>query len=323
MNYSKVLTQISKPLFIKESIFRSLVQNLLIVFNYHEISDSPSEFCKDFNLNVRPDVFSQQLSWIKKYFNVISPYDLLKGEVKLPAALITFDDGFQGAFTSGGKILKSYDIPAVVFMNMGPVNGGICSSALINYLLKYDNKFKKQIIKKYGNTLKSTLFLRCNESDILEYFNNNGHDIIPIVQEYHGKFATETDLLESVESGLYLGNHLYDHRNVVSISDQELKNQYIKNEKTLLKYKNYLPIFSYPFGQPRNCYNKHTTKMIMDLGAKIIFSAMSFSNINRSTGLIHRTAMFDYVNTELVFRAHCLMPSFMNQFIRRIDPSGH
>lgn len=322
MNYSKVLTQISMPLFITEYIFRRLIQNLLIVFNYHEINDSPSEFCQDFNLNVRPDVFSQQLSWIRKYFNVITPHDLIKGDFRLPAALVTFDDGFHGAFNPGGKILKSYDIPAVVFMNMGPVNGGICSSGLVNYLLKHDDKFKKQIEKKYGGEIKNDFFLKCKESDISEYFNTNGLGIIPLAQEYHGKFASESDLLKSSESGLYLGNHLYDHNNAVSISDLELKNQFIKNENALLKYKNYLPIFSYPFGQPGKCYNNHTTKIILDLGAKTIFTAMPFYNVSKTKGLVHRTAMFDYINTELIFRSHCLMPAFMNQVIRRIDPSG-
>ncbi len=323
MNYSKVLTQISTPLFTAESIFRRLVQNLLVVFNYHEISDSPSEFCLDFNLNVRPDVFSKQLSWIKKYFNIISPNDLIKGDFKLPAALITFDDGFKGAFTSGGNILKSYDIPAVVFMNMGPVNGGMCLSGLINYLLKYDIKFKNQINTKYGNELKNDSFLRCAESDILEYFNTNGYDILPIAQEYHGKFALESDLKKSVDSGLYLGNHLYNHSNAVSLSDLELKNQYIKNENELVNYKNYLPIFSYPFGQPGKCYNKHTSNIIFSLGAKSIFTAMPFYNNGKRENLIHRTAMFDYINTESIFRSHCLMPAFMNQVLRRIDPYGY
>ncbi|HBH82495.1 MAG TPA: hypothetical protein DDY34_01625, partial [Bacteroidales bacterium] len=52
------------------------------------------------------------------------------------------------------------------------------------------------------------------------------------------------------------------------------------NEEKILGYPNGLPLFSYPFGQPKTCFNEHSTERIFSFGAKAIF--YSSGSINQA-----------------------------------------
>ncbi len=63
------------------SLFGKLyTKNKLTVFCYHDVSHNPSEFSRQYNLNVPPDIFEYQINFICKNFNVISTVDLLDGK---------------------------------------------------------------------------------------------------------------------------------------------------------------------------------------------------------------------------------------------------
>ena len=317
MSKSGLITKILAPAVSFPTLFDYASRNLLVTFNYHEISDNPSQFCNDFNLNVSPAIFAKHLLWIKKYFNVISPKQLMSGDYKRPAALVTFDDGFAGVFNQGAKLLKDANIPAIVFMNMAPVYGQTCWSALITYLCKYDKSFKQYISNKYNCSLNSNYFLYCTESDVQEFLESNGESVVEKVNAYHGKFVSEKELHKGDKSGLYIGNHLMNHYNAAILSQNDLKNQYLLNESEISRFENYVPFFSYPFGQPLSCYNSETHKLLFSLGSKFLFTAFPLFNEDKHDRVIHRTAMFNNINSEYLFRAHCLVPACMNYILRR------
>jgi len=308
----KNLIKIIAPLLILLGIFKILIRKKLIVFNYHEISENPSEFCVDHNLNVTPKNFELQVKLIKKYFNVITPLQLVSGNYKLPAAVITFDDGFQGAFINGGRILKKYNLSAIIFMNMAPLDGNQCWSGLVSYLCKYEKSFTKKIKEKYK---KRHLFLHIIKSDIDEFLKNE-KKIIPDTAEYHGQFASIYNLRKSFEDGIYLGNHLYNHYNSKNLTPEQLKKEYLINQEKLSIYKNSINMFSYPFGQPKRCFDSETNKLISELGAVKIFTAYQLFNKSENI-ILNRTAMYDYVKTEAIFKSVCITPCIVNSLFSK------
>lgn len=310
-----VVESIAGLFLVNEFIFRYLIKDLIVVFNYHEINDRPSKFCSDYNLSITPETFNCQLGWMKRYFNFPSPDDLINNKIKTPAALLTFDDGFFGAVSNGGEIIKSHSLPAIIFVNMGPVDGHLCKSASATYLCRYDNGFKSFIQEKYNIETAGDYFLYVNEGDVTQYLESN-NNLFNIIKEYHGRFLTDELLTKSKDLGFFLGNHLYSHLNAANISEDELVSNYEINQFKLKKYENYTNLFSYPFGQPIRCYNSHTNNLIRNLGAEKIFSAIPYFNIDVKKGLLHRTPMFDWVDTELKFRIQCIIPSLLNHFFR-------
>lgn len=315
-NLRRAVESMARLFLANEFLFRYLIKDLIVVFNYHEINDRPSKFCADYDLNVTPETFNCQLGWMKRYFNFPSPNDLINNRIKTPAALITFDDGFFGAVLNGGEIIKSHSLPAIIFVNMGPVDGHLCKSASATYLCRYDNGFIDFIRKKYNIETSGDYFLYVNEDDVNQYLESNDNNIFNIIKEYHGRFLTHELLIKSKDYGFYLGNHLYNHFNAANISEEELISNYKINQIKLNKYDNFINLFSYPFGQPVRCFNACTNRLICNLGAERIFSAIPYFNRDENKRIFHRTPMFEWIDTEYKFRVQCIIPALLNHFFR-------
>ncbi len=91
---------------------RRALERSLTVFVFHEVSDHPSEFAKQYDLAISTRTFRRQICWIQSNFNVVHPTDLLRG-MRLPnrAALISFDDGFLGSFEN---VIASYQQDPII-----------------------------------------------------------------------------------------------------------------------------------------------------------------------------------------------------------------
>jgi peptidoglycan/xylan/chitin deacetylase (PgdA/CDA1 family) len=316
MFLSKITTKLLDFAVLPTFIFELFPKGAVTVFNYHEITSNPSTFSKQFNLAVHPDTFKKQLSWIRKYFTIVKPMQLIDEVHSSPLALITFDDGFASTFKEGGRILKEMDIPATVFVNMGPIKGELFWSGLITYLCTYRQDFQSTMLKKYKVDL-NLLYLFIQEEDVEDYFNNYyTADLSELIRSYYGEFASEKDLEFSSENNIFLGNHLFNHYNAANISPEKLSKEYTDNQSLLKNYSNYVNFFSYPFGQPQTCYTEATDKLIFELGAIKIFTAFPLPNTYANQKKLHRISMFNSVTSEGLFRNSCIKP-LLNSLIPR------
>jgi peptidoglycan/xylan/chitin deacetylase (PgdA/CDA1 family) len=317
-NASKLLTYFGIP----RGIFNIIPKGAITVFNYHEISENPSDFSRQFNLAVHPEIFRKHLLWIKSNYTIVSPSQIMDKNNKLPKALITFDDGFASTFREGGKILQELNIPGVIFVNMGPIRGELFWSGLVNYLCRYNEDFQALMLKLYNVNI-DNLHLYVTESNVYSFLKcTNSDQVLKKIKKYYGEFATEEDLLKSYKYNIYLGNHLYNHFNAANISVEKLKRQYLKNHVLLKRYSNFVNLFSYPYGQPGTCFTMSTDKIILDLGAKIIFTAIPFFNKTPLQNRLNRLSMFNHIDNEASFRYHCILP-FLNYIFKKKYLSMH
>lgn len=97
--------------------------NALTVLNYHRIADSTQSSFDSYkpNVSATPNGFVEQLTYVKKHYNVISVKELthwLEGRASLPqhSALITFDDGYQDNFENAFPVLRDLGLPAIIFL---------------------------------------------------------------------------------------------------------------------------------------------------------------------------------------------------------------
>jgi peptidoglycan/xylan/chitin deacetylase (PgdA/CDA1 family) len=100
----------------------------LTVLAYHRVIDDRAAGFDGLvdNVSATPESFAAQLELLRRWFRVISLEDLLAwlgGGADLPerAALITFDDGYRDNFDHALPILRSYRLPAVLFLATGCV----------------------------------------------------------------------------------------------------------------------------------------------------------------------------------------------------------
>jgi peptidoglycan/xylan/chitin deacetylase (PgdA/CDA1 family) len=129
MNFSKTFL---KPYVIFAShtsglnaLSRRLKKNNLLVLCYHAVipGDEKARMYQYTN-TVSVAEFDRQLNMIQRYYQVITPEDLIfhiTGKKELPqrAALITFDDGYRNNYLYAVPVLKKYELSAIFFIPTG------------------------------------------------------------------------------------------------------------------------------------------------------------------------------------------------------------
>lgn len=293
--------------FLCDRVFREATVILL----YHEVSDNPSALNKKHHLNVSPRIFEDQITAIKRIFNIITPDQLLSGNYKRPACLVTFDDGFAGSFENAFPILKKHGVPSIIFLNMGPVLGEVFWSGLAAYVCETDSDFV-EYLKKRKPDIRKPYFLFTLPDDISSYYGPNEMErIYSEARNYYGEFASKKHLEESGKNPLVsYGNHLYNHFNCVAFGEKDIREAYEKNQAEISKYHCATDYFSFPYGQEYLCYNKKTVNMIKDLGAQAIFTA-DFKTFYPSGSVFSRLpVMTETVRTEREFRAFLITARF-------------
>jgi len=271
------------------------LKNKLTIFLFHEVSSKPSEFSKQYNLNVSPKIFRIQVNWIKRNYNIIDPSELInKTNIPKNSALITFDDGFMGAFENGISYLVENKIPSIMFLNMEHV---INNSPLISAEAIFYEKYCKEIKSNNYNNLHLILTPK-EKKKILKKINRNYYNEI---NEYQGQLADlETLSKFSNEQFVYFGNHLYSHWNSLALSDSEYEFNILENKRILNKFKNNIDFLSLPNGQ----YNRHKIKILNKIKLLKVFSSSGKINDNFNDFILDRISLteFEYNSVKLYLR---------------------
>jgi len=94
----------------------------LVVLTYHSI-------LPDETFSTPPDVFARQLEYLVERFRLVSLDAWLQraeggGADQRPAALVSFDDGYENFFRFAFPLLQKFEVPALLFITTGLVTGG-------------------------------------------------------------------------------------------------------------------------------------------------------------------------------------------------------
>lgn len=288
----RVFQAINRP-FMNGPMADRLLQKAVVVFLYHEISEAPSSFNHMFDLNVPPAMFRRQLDLIGERFAFIAPQQLLAGDYRTPAALITFDDGNLSYVRHAVPILREKGIPSVCFINIGPARGEPCWSGLAAFLRYRNEGVNGRRLQPDHQRLQMT------DAEIAACLSSGEAEVLCAqVQRFRGAIASEADVRAlSQEPLVWVGNHLENHCNATSLSPQRLRQAFWRTQEFLDAHPRGTRLLSYPFGQPKTCYNEATNRLLRQEGAGALFSAYPLPNLTRRGFLYHRVHMSESVRT--------------------------
>ena len=262
------------------------LRNKITIFTFHEVSNNPSKFCLDFDLAVSTEVFRAQVEWIKDNFNIINPRELdNSGDVSghnfpKSAAMITFDDGFLGAFENALPILERMNIKAIIFLNMeNVIEKNNMLPAKCEYLLSKCDNFKYFVNK---NNIKYPVYLNINPSIMDDYHSAFGDEFKQEINIYQGALVDLSTLKIWNKKNVYYGNHLYQHWNAPALSEGELVYQFKKNKYFLDKLPNSLNLFAFTYGKPITCWTLRDVGILTKLGVNRLFT--THQGVNRDVG---------------------------------------
>jgi hypothetical protein len=273
-------------------------KKVLTVFLYHDIGDDASEFASNHYLCVSNKTFEKQVNWIKNHFNIIHPDDLLANK-KLPdyPALITFDDGFKGAFENGISYLIANHIPSLMFLNMGCIStGNPIVSSIACYLAEKKKGFEK-FAERVG--LKKPYHLTMTPAYYKQFLAENEDFDMEEVVKYQGALADLTIIRDfNNRQWVVYGNHLFDHWNASALTSDEFQENYIKNQEVLALLGNDIKMFAFPNGQPYTCFSQKQIDSLHSMGAARAFYSSGYLNKDGDAFLLNRTALTELDNSE-------------------------
>ena len=283
-------------------------QKKITVFLYHDINDYPSRFCQDYNLNVSINIFIRQIKWISANYNIISPNQLVdqKNLPKNPA-LITFDDGFFGAYNNGIQFLIKNKIPSLMFLNMGHIiNGSPIISAKAIFYQKFFNKLK---ISK-----NEMLHLTINPKKLKEIEKKLGNNYDKEILSFQGKLADYKMVKEFAKNKyVYYGNHLFDHWNSPALNNREFIDNLKKNEEKLEHIDNSTNFFAFPNG----IYTNENIKTLKKLRFKKIFYSKGKNNFNLNNFILDRIALTELEYNSIKLHIRILKSKYKNFFLNK------
>ncbi|MBI2339330.1 MAG: polysaccharide deacetylase family protein [Deltaproteobacteria bacterium] len=266
----------------------------LSVFVFHSVTPKPGLFEQSFDMSVTPDLFRRQLLWILRHYTPVRPTDL-DGNIPLPhdACLITFDDGWAGTFEFALPILERESAPALLFLNIEPMEGALLWAAIAFWLETHEAGFTEWISRHNGDAA-SRPALKLTPRLLAQWELERRPVDKAAVSGYQGRFADWRNVLEWDGHPLvFYGNHLYNHWNAVNLTHEELESAFIKNQRKLDKLRSGTRDFAFTFG----AYLKHQPEFLLKNGASRIYTSSnrvnSYPPLPKVLGRIHITSWDD------------------------------
>ncbi|NNL30829.1 MAG: polysaccharide deacetylase family protein [Gemmatimonadetes bacterium] len=216
----------------------------LVILAYHNIVPRGEDLVGDASLHVDQEVFADQLDWLLEGRDIVSLRDALTpdGEIDRGARtrlVVTFDDAYRGAMTSGMEELRKRGVPSTVFVPPGllgtegfwwdrlAVGGAPLEGAVRDHALGA---------------------LRGRGHDILEWARGESMPIQDVPA--HARPLTEDELLSHPTLGApTLGAHTWSHPNLAMLDGREVADELGRSREWLKsRTDHYVDWLAYPYG---------------------------------------------------------------------------
>lgn len=272
-----------------------LFDHMVWVFCYHDVTNAPSQFAREYGLHVSPEFFAAQVALFKAHCTIISPEQLLSGQFDLPAALITFDDGWAGAFENAVPVLEDADCPSLHFINCDVLDGGLPWMALVCWLCSREPDFVASLPQDVAAMDARVRHVHVSPQMVEAYLEHgNRAQIERDVREYVGPMLTR-ESANRERPLVYYGSHLSRHQSALVFRD-DLEALYFECQDEVDKLPGGSRLFSYPFGMRDN----ETDRRLMGYGARRLFSSEERPNMP-GDHLLGRVNMKESMANDTIF----------------------
>jgi peptidoglycan/xylan/chitin deacetylase (PgdA/CDA1 family) len=214
----------------------------VLILAYHDIVPDHSAAGGDRSLHLPRRRFAEQLDALVRTHDVISLERALAGHSgNRPAAVLTFDDAYEGAVTIGVSEVEQRGLPATIFVAPSFLNG---------------HDFWWDALSEAGGhglspRLRAWALDECagRDAEVRARAPHEQHASIARAPSY-ARCAHEHDLVAAAgKRGITLGSHSWNHPNLARLDDAALATELTLPLAWLReRFTNVLPVISYPYG---------------------------------------------------------------------------
>lgn len=292
---------------------QKLFPNSLTILNYHRIDwlENNQDMFQP-NISATPPAFEEQMSFVAKWYRVISLEDLtnwlLKNKLLPPqAALITFDDGYLDNYLYAFPILKKYNFPAVIYLTSGyiasnrPFYWDLASFCFFHTQAdrvtlpnKTEKVWRTQQEKQFALKQWIATAKLLNEEEKQKWVTALPEALgVSIPQEKFANVMLNWEQIQEMRSAnIEFGAHTVNHPILTRVSLNEARQEMIQSKKKIEKELNQ-PVTSlaYPNGTKAD-FNLEIAEIAKQSGFATAFTLLSgptsLSSVKRSPYTIRR-----------------------------------
>lgn len=290
-------------------------QDKFIVLMYHKIGEG-----SDFIPALDARVFQKQISFIKKFYNVIPLEDIFilpSSRNRKAKAVVTFDDGYRSIYKYAYPILKKYNIPATVFLTVDSIEKNIpIWPDLVSHYISTTQKDSIDLV--LGGSRVSFSFGSTEEKikaikEIKDLFKRISNDErLMFMQELKQKLEVNDDVGEGLEmlswdeiremskNNIFFGGHTLSHPILPNLSLEETKMELIQSKRIIEeKLNTSVYSFAYPNGL-ENDFNNDIKNILVDSGYRLACTTI-FGKNDRNTDSLGLKRVYTSGNSLLKF----------------------
>jgi peptidoglycan/xylan/chitin deacetylase (PgdA/CDA1 family) len=214
----------------------------VLILAYHDIVPDDGAAAGDRSLHLPRRRFAAQLDDLVRTHEVISLERALAGwSGKRPAAVLTFDDAYEGAVTTGVSEVEQRGLPATIFVAPSFLNG---------------HDFWWDALSEPGGhalspRIRAWALDECagRDAEVRARAPNEQRASLVRAPSY-ARCAHEHDLVAAAgKRGITLASHSWNHPNLARLDDAALATELTLPLAWLReRFTNVLPVISYPYG---------------------------------------------------------------------------
>lgn len=283
MNASKAVANVfikSGLLQLTESREKS-VSNMLRILVYHRLGSAETE-TGQFDpglINSTPEMFRQQMAYIKEHYYVLSLDELLhcmaQGKAVPPrSVMITFDDNYREFLTTAWPTLKELNLPAILFI---ATDFSTKQDALFWWDKLYQ-ALEKTTVPTLTVPHESTMNASGDEQMLPLQTKQERQHALKVLkdlvrsQQHHQAMKTVDEVVDQLgikprtenamlswteiktlsDEGLYIGAHTRSHPLLNRLTTEQAAEEIVGSQDDLAqKLGKTWPIFAYPYGNAK------------------------------------------------------------------------
>jgi peptidoglycan/xylan/chitin deacetylase (PgdA/CDA1 family) len=265
-------------------LFNKIPHNLIVC--YHRIlpDDDPQLDFIQPGMYVTTKTFEKHLQYLTRNYQIISVKELNSIQ---NGCVLSFDDGWADNFHHAYPILKSYKVPAIIFLStnmIGSTNwpwtdrisyyirysSNSKLKGLLDYLTRYQINFKvsiRTLLMQKKNLAENIIYSmklsgRAKLQNLIDSIDAMMSDLHDILQK-ESPWLTWEQIREMKQNMIDFGAHTHNHVILTNTSLDDAEKEIIQSKRILAeKIGDPVEIFSYPNGN----YNRQIVKLLEQNG---------------------------------------------------------
>jgi len=253
------------------------------ILNYHKIRSDEYLIKHNDELAVSVSKFKEQLTFLKKNYNLVSLENILNFEKSNKFNVsITFDDGYKDNLKYALPILNEFNVPATIYFvtKFFENEFSVWWYELQDFIWQSSENIKFEYReKKYDISIKSNFEkLKCFKKlrEVIKKLNKTEQEKFlsavtktDVRKQYKDEFLSKEDLkLLSSNSLITIGAHTHNHLSLKNLKENECIDEIKASKKILENLVNRkIDHFAYPYGTKSDA-GKREFKIVEELGFK-------------------------------------------------------